>query len=570
MKQITLPPGKYKLECWGAQGGYHSAATYTNKGNNKGGYSIGILVLNKSQILYLFAGGQGTNITASTSGKSGGWNGGASGGLGTNSSYGYGGAGGGGGSDIRIGSTSLYARVIVAGGGGGQGPGSTGGSTTNTSTILTSGTSNSYGGGLVGAKGTLIFQNNVQSDNNYLGAGESGSGGSQTTVGAGGSGGYRSTNSDGTYYPPGGSGGGGGWYGGGGGAGGGYNSGSSSVGSDGSPGSFGIGGAGGAGKSGYGYHAGVGGGGGGGSGYVYTSSTASNYPSGCLLNPSYYLADAQTIAGNTSFASLTGSTEIGHAGNGYVRITAIEAKNNLSIYIKNSTWKENNKILFKKTNWINHKDIYMKFNPQSLLPSGYTALEYIESTGTQYIDTDFKPKTTSRIQMRALPTKTVSTYTAFFGCRTASSPTASDSFSFAATTATTIRSDYFGTNQSATISTILSDTIIDKKQNILTAYGQTITNKAKTSEQSSTNNLTIFASNTVSKNEISYYISMKLYYCKIWDNGSLVRNLIPAKNTSGILGLYDIVNSVFYTNAGTGTFTAGPIATTSWVKIGSL
>lgn len=84
--------------------------------------------------------------------------------------------------------------------------------------------------------------------------------------------------------------------------------------------------------------------------------------------------------------------------------------------------------------------------------------------------------------MRALPTKTVSAYTAFFGCRTASSSTASDSFSFAATTATTIRSDYFGTNQSATISTILSDTIIDKKQNILTAYGQTITNKAKTSE----------------------------------------------------------------------------------------
>ena len=84
--------------------------------------------------------------------------------------------------------------------------------------------------------------------------------------------------------------------------------------------------------------------------------------------------------------------------------------------------------------------------------------------------------------MRALPTKTVSAYTAFFGCRTDSSPTASDSFSFVATTATTIRSDYFGTNQSTTVSTILSDTIIDKKQNILTAYGQTITNKAKTSE----------------------------------------------------------------------------------------
>ena len=65
-------------------------------------------------------------------------------------------------------------------------------------------------------------------------------------------------------------------------------------------------------------------GGGGGSGYVYTSSTASNYPSGCLLNASYYLTDAQTIAGNTAFTSPTGTNETGHTGNGYIRITVIE------------------------------------------------------------------------------------------------------------------------------------------------------------------------------------------------------------------------------------------------------
>ena len=75
------------------------------------------------------------------------------------------------------------------------------------------------------------------------------------------------------------------------------------------------------------------------------------------------LTSASTIAGNTSFASPTGTSETGHSGNGYIRISAIEIKGNLSIYIKNSAWKENNKILFKKTNWINHKDIYMKFNP---------------------------------------------------------------------------------------------------------------------------------------------------------------------------------------------------------------
>ena len=61
--------------------------------------------------------------------------------------------------------------------------------------------------------------------------------------------------------------------------------------------------------------------GGGASGYVYTSSTASNYPSGCLLNSTHYLTSASTIAGNTSFTSPTGTTETGHSGNGYIRIT---------------------------------------------------------------------------------------------------------------------------------------------------------------------------------------------------------------------------------------------------------
>lgn len=64
--------------------------------------------------------------------------------------------------------------------------------------------------------------------------------------------------------------------------------------------------------------------GGGGSGYVYTSSTASNYPSGCLLNSSYYLTNAQTIAGNQPFPNVAGTgNEIGHSGNGVAKITPV-------------------------------------------------------------------------------------------------------------------------------------------------------------------------------------------------------------------------------------------------------
>ena len=51
----------------------------------------------------------------------------------------------------------------------------------------------------------------------------------------------------------------------------------------------------------------------------------------------------------------------------------------------------------------------------------------------------------------------------------------------------------------------------------------------------------------------------KWYEVQIYDNETLVRDLVPAKNSSGTVGLYDNVGGVFYTNAGTGDF-AGEIA----------
>jgi hypothetical protein len=52
--------------------------------------------------------------------------------------------------------------------------------------------------------------------------------------------------------------------------------------------------------------------------------------------------------------------------------------------------------------------------------------------------------------------------------------------------------------------------------------------------------------------------SMKLYYLEIYDNGSLVRSFIPCvRNSDSQIGLYDIVNGVFYQNQGTGSFTYG-------------
>ena len=41
VQSVTLTKGTYKLECWGAMGGYRSSASYAGKG----GYSVGTLTL---------------------------------------------------------------------------------------------------------------------------------------------------------------------------------------------------------------------------------------------------------------------------------------------------------------------------------------------------------------------------------------------------------------------------------------------------------------------------------------------------------------------------------------------
>ena len=221
--------GYYNLEVWGAQGGNYNT-TYVG---GLGGYSKGIVKLEKGTTLYVCVGGQPQTVTTSKTAVPGGFNGGGNGfNRDYNSTYTYGQAGGGA-TDIRIGQNSLYARVIVAGGGSGSNNRISG-----------------YAGG--GTSGI---------------SGQSGYAGTQTSAGSGGSFGQGgSATTSGNNYKYGASGGGGGFYGGG--AGTSYSD-----------------------STNYDKYTG------GGSGYVYTSSTASSYPSGCLLNSNYYLASASTTEG---------------------------------------------------------------------------------------------------------------------------------------------------------------------------------------------------------------------------------------------------------------------------------
>lgn len=182
------------------------------------------------------------------------------------------------------------------------------------------------------------------------------------------------------------------------------------------------------------------------------------------------------------------------------------------------------------------------------LPSGYTKLDYIESSGTQYINTGFKPNQNTRcvIDIENLS----SGQAAFFGAR--ASQTAA-SFTYFSLTATTGRSDYGSSKQSMTFTNTVGRYTVDQNKNVCTANGVTATGTANTFQL--TNNLYLMAVNQA--DAAIQNAKLKLYSAKVYDNGTLVRDFIPCKNASGTIGLWDNVNSVFYANAGTGTFSTG-------------
>lgn len=56
----------------------------------------------------------------------------------------------------------------------------------------------------------------------------------------------------------------------------------------------------------------------------------------------------------------------------------------------------------------------------------------------------------------------------------------------------------------------------------------------------------------------TFYSKARLYFCKIWDGETLVRAFVPVINSDNEIGLFDIVNQTFYKNSGSGQFLAGP------------
>lgn len=188
------------------------------------------------------------------------------------------------------------------------------------------------------------------------------------------------------------------------------------------------------------------------------------------------------------------------------------------------------------------------------LPIGYSQLRYIQSSGTQYIDTGFIPNQDTRVVMETEFTIQGSNQF-LYGSRAGEK-----SRSFCFNCYNTKYRAHYNTSWLDYDTTVSYNEpfVIDHDKSVTTLNGEHIvtnTYAAFTCPYS----LVLFAKND--GGTVGTFAKAKLYSCKVYDNSTLVRDFVPAMNSDGTVGLYDTINDVFYTNAGSGTFTAGPSVT---------
>ena len=183
------------------------------------------------------------------------------------------------------------------------------------------------------------------------------------------------------------------------------------------------------------------------------------------------------------------------------------------------------------------------------LPEGYAELEYIESTGTQYIDTGVKPSGSTRVICSA-SFQVQKTGSWLFGARDGNGVNAYGFLTYESE----YRSDY-GVTRPRIPSKYGPDLEIDKN-GPNTYINGTLVDSADLASFSTKDSLLIGAN--VTDGGVSGFskATHKKYY--IYNESTLVREYVPCKNGSGVPGMYDTIGGKFYKSSGSDDFIGGP------------
>ncbi|MBQ9540017.1 MAG: hypothetical protein IJU89_01170 [Alphaproteobacteria bacterium] len=202
------------------------------------------------------------------------------------------------------------------------------------------------------------------------------------------------------------------------------------------------------------------------------------------------------------------------------------------------------------------------------LPSGYTELEYIKTTGTQYINTGinntgsigFETEVSADIYGRELGL--IATSTSSSGPHyVMQAHSGSLKFYWANGSGPIIFTDDHNMHH------VSFNTTGDTKAYTDGTLVGTITSGLFPTDINYP--FYLFARDVAGRLKSDSAGQFTCKYFKIYRDGNLIAHFVPAKNSSGVIGMYDTVSGTFFTNQGTGEFIAGPevsirIATTAY------
>lgn len=179
---------------------------------------------------------------------------------------------------------------------------------------------------------------------------------------------------------------------------------------------------------------------------------------------------------------------------------------------------------------------------------------YLESTGTQYIDTGVKSQVGIKIEMDFEP-KYISQ--AWFGSHY-STPNMSIIPQSDGTWRYVVSGSVYSANSNKPKVQLERQKIVfymNSNQQSLSVNDVTMLTSSKSISGVSNYNLLLFCRNE-SNLSTNTKASMKLYEAKIYLNDNLIRHFIPAIKNN-VPCLYDVVNNTYYYNQGTGNFIGG-------------
>ena len=190
------------------------------------------------------------------------------------------------------------------------------------------------------------------------------------------------------------------------------------------------------------------------------------------------------------------------------------------------------------------------------LPDGYTKLKYIQSSGTQWINTGIALNTATDDIELVFEADSYTGGNSLFGARTS---TTSNVYSFAIASSLKYRVGWGASSPTLDIDADTNKHTLKIEHNggVFKVDGVTIATQGNTSIVTPTT-AGLFAIHATTSTKV-YYGRTKIYEYKMLRNGKLTQHMIPAKDSNNVAGMWDTVTKTFFTNAGTGSFTAGPV-----------